>query len=157
MATGFYSYEKLEQLTHGHPFEIILTFEPPKSKKIDATAGDNTHHEVKWRKDEISDFEQKLALVDNIKGKDEHIQDLIKWNEVAKDIINFMSVVIIIIYLQIAKRLLIVIEKLHELGSPEYEEFCSPICINDSSIEIAEKRVRIFFSNFFRYHCRYIG
>ena len=81
MTTGFYSFEILPKFTHGHPFEIVLKFTAPKGKKLDVAASDSAIHE-EWRKEQISDFEQKLALVDDIEGKDDDIQLLIKWNEV---------------------------------------------------------------------------
>lgn len=77
MSTGFYSYQMLKKFTHGHPFEIVLKFTAPKGKNA---SGCTVHEE--WRKEQISDFEQKLALMDDIEGKDEDIQCLIKWNEV---------------------------------------------------------------------------
>jgi hypothetical protein len=69
--TGWYSYQKKPDFHHGHAFEVVLKFKSSRKTLI-----------MEWMKDEISDFEQKLALVDDIKRNDGEIRSLIKWNEV---------------------------------------------------------------------------
>jgi hypothetical protein len=77
LSTGGYSY----QFLRGHVYEVVLEFEAPKVGR-DLRAMPPDDPVIKWRKDQISDFEHKLALLDNIEGKEGDIQSLIKWNEV---------------------------------------------------------------------------
>lgn len=74
LVSGQYCYEYRDC-----KYEIVLKF---KTKHSDKIVAENKVHI--WRKEEINDFEQKLALVDNIKDRGIKIQSLIKWNEVKK-------------------------------------------------------------------------
>ena len=80
LTTGFYSYQELKEFTHGHPFEIVLKFTHSANEAVD----DCTKLVEEWKKDQISDFEQRLALVDKSDAtlKDEDMQHLLEWNEV---------------------------------------------------------------------------
>ena len=83
LTTGVYSYQERKEFTHGHPFEIVLNFTHPVSEGEDAA----DKHIEEWKKDQISDFEQRLALVESdATVKEEDIQQLLDWNEVIKDL-----------------------------------------------------------------------
>ena len=83
LTTGIYSYQELKEFTYGHPFEIILRFTHPLDEG-EAAAGNCAKLVEEWKKDQISDFEQRLALVDksDTTVKEEDIQHLLEWNEV---------------------------------------------------------------------------
>ena len=86
LTTGVYSYQELKEFTYGHPFEIILRFTHPVDEG-EAATGNCAKLVEEWKKDQISDFEQRLALVDksDTTVKEEDIQRLLEWNEVRRE------------------------------------------------------------------------